>query len=420
MTDEIRQQIALLRHQIISPVLMGPEVERTEYFRKQAEKAFEVPGSGVKTFSAWTMRGWLNKYRKHGFKGLLPKVRSDQGARRKLSAKDEELILERRRECMDMKVAPFYRRLIKVELLGKPPICQDTLRKLLKDRGMLEKQAPQTPRRKYEMSHFGELWVGDFMHGPKLAGAARGGREILKKAILLAIIDDYSRLIVGARWSFEETTGAIEQVFKEAVLTYGKPNRLYVDNGPSFSSGYLRLVCAHLGIGLVHSKPYDSPSRGKIERFFRTVRESFLIDAKAKTLNEINESFLVWLREEYHHRHHFGIDCRPIDRYRRSIHDYPRARVNEDQLEEFFLMRITRHVKKDATLSYGKLIYEVPSRFVGKKVEIRYRQDRPREIFLYDNGERVSALKVVDARANAKIYKPKDRDTVIPYQEEKK
>jgi transposase InsO family protein len=325
-----------------------------------------------------------------------------------------------RRDLMDMKVAAFYRRVLKAELLGNPPICQDTLRKLLKDRGMIEKTEPSKPRRKYEMSHFGELWVGDFMHGPKLAGAVRGGREIMKKAILLAIIDDYSRLIVGAKWNFEETTGSIEQVFKEAVLVYGKPNRLYVDNGPSFSSGYLRLVCAHLDIGLVHSKPYDSPSRGKIERFFRTVREDFLVDSKAKTLAEINEQFLVWLRDEYHHRHHHGIDCRPIDRYRRSIHDYPRAGVNEDRLEEFFMVRVARNVKKDATIAYDKLIYEVPPRFIGKKIEIRYRQDRPKEIFLYEGGKCISVLKVVDARANAKTYKPKNRDSVIPYQEGEK
>ena len=237
---------------------------------------------------------------------------------------------------------------------------------------------------------------------------------------MLAIIDDYSRLIVGFGWNFVETTGAIEQVFKEAVLTYGKPDRLYVDNGPSFSSGYLRLVCAHLGIGLIHSKPYDSPSRGKIERFFRTVRESFLIDDKAATLAEINEHFGRWLREEYHHRHHHGIDCHPIDRFRRSIHDYPRARVNEDVLEEFFMARALRRVKKDQTLSFAKLIYEVPAKYIGKKVELRYRQDRPREIFLYENDKSVTQLKVVDARANGKSYKPRARDTVIPYQEAKK
>ena len=134
----------------------------------------------------------------------------------------------------------------------------------------------------------------------------------------------------------------------------------------------------------------------------------------------MNEHFGSWLREEYHHRHHHGIDCKPIERYRRSIHDYPRSRVNEDVLEEFFMARAKRHVKKDATLSFGKLSYEAPAKYISQKIEIRYHQDRPREIFLYENDSRVTQLKVVDARANAKSYKPRERDTVIPFQKKEK
>ena len=418
MTEETRQAIGLLRHQIISPVLMGTDRVRAEYFREHSKTEFNVAGSGKRKFSMWTMEGWYRKYRKHGFTGLLPKVRADRGLGRKILPANESAILEMRRELMDMNVAPFYRRVEKKGLLGDPPICEQTLRRFLRDRKMILPSDPKDARRKYEMSHFGELWVGDFMHGPELKCGVRGGREMKKKAILLAIIDDHSRLIVGSRWSFSETTGAIEQVFKEAVLSYGKPDRLYVDNGPSFSSSYLRLVCAHLGIGLIHSKPYDSPSRGKIERFFRTVRESFLIDQKATTLLEINEHFGVWLRDEYHHRHHHGIDCFPTERYRRSVHDYPRGRVNEDVLEEFFMARAQRKVKKDATLSFGKLIYELAPSYIGQRVDIRYRQERPREIFLYVNDKCVTQLRVVDARANGKSYKPRARDTVIPYQKQ--
>ncbi len=420
MTEEIRKAIALFRHQIISPVLVETKRERAKYFREQEMRELDVPGQGQKKISAWTMKGWLKAYKKNGFHGLMPKVRSDRGRTRRLAIENEEAIVKMRGELMDLKVAHFYRRAMKAKLLGEPPICQETLRRILFDRNMIKPSEPKTPRRRYEMSRFGELWVGDFMHGPMLISGVRGGREMKKKAILLAIIDDFSRLIVGARWDFAETTEAIEQVFKEAVLTYGKPDRLYVDNGPSFSSEYLRLVCAHLEIGLVHSKPYDSPSRGKIERFFRTTRENFLSDSKATTLSEINEAFSRWLREEYHHRHHHGIDCPPTDRYRRSIHDYPRPRVNEDVVEELFMAQTQRRVNKDSTLSFNKLIYEAPAKYIGQKVEIRYRQDRPREIFLYENNVCVTSLKVVDARANAKTYKPRARDTVISYQKEEK
>ena len=258
------------------------------------------------------------------------------------------------------------------------------------------------------MDRFGELWVGDFMHGPVLEKPKR------KKAILLGIIDDFSRVIVGHRWSFEETTLPVENVFKEALLKYGKCDKIYLDNGPSFSSEYLRLVCAHLEIGLVHSKPYDSPSRGKIERFWRTVREGFLSSFKGTSLLELNDAFDIWLRN-YHLTPHAGISCRPLDRYQLSLSEYPRPRVNEEVLEEFFLAKTTRKVNKDSTISFNSIIYEVPTQYIGQRVYLRFKQDSPRELFLYDKNQRITILKVVDVRANGKAYKPRTRNTVITY-----
>ncbi len=415
MNDEVRQAVALLRHQIISPVLIDESRVQVKYFRNISEQEFNVPGLGPRTFSVATMKAWLKFYRKFGFTGLLPKVRTDRGDIRSIDDVLTKKIIDLRSELMHLSVAKFYRRAKAANTLGDPAICELTLRRFLKSHNLFEVSDPTKPRRRYEMDRFGELWVSDFMHGPLLEDGKRR-----RKAILLAIIDDYSRMIVSATWSNQETTLPIELVFKEAVLTYGKPDRLYTDNGPSFSSSYLRSVCAHLGIGLIHSKPYDSPSRGKIERFFRTVRECFLSDFTGKTLKELNEAFQVWLRDDYHHKNHSGIDCRPIDRLQRSNMDYPRERVNEDVLKELFLVRTERSVNKDATLSFQSIIYETPAKYIGLTVDLRYKQDQPREVFLYEHGERITKLKAVDARANAKIYKPKSRDTVINYQEIKK
>ena len=70
--------------------------------------------------------------------------------------------------------------------------------------------------------------------------------------------------------------GTLTLVLKEAFPAYGIPKRLYIDNGPSFSCDLLARGCALAGIRRIHSKPYDSPSRGKVERLFRSVRERFL------------------------------------------------------------------------------------------------------------------------------------------------
>lgn len=411
MNDEIRKAIGLLRHQIISPVLMETRRKQMSYFRTVSLSEYMVPGVGLKRFAPETMKGWLKKYKKHGFAGITPKKRTDTGRQRAIPPAAALEIRKLRDEYLDVSVAKFYRLCLKAEILGKPPICQQTLRRYLQSENLFSTGEAPKGRKRYEMDYFGELWVGDFMHGPVLSEPRR------RKAILLGIIDDHSRMIVGHRWSFEETTLPIEVVFKEALLRYGKPNRLYVDNGPSFSGAYLRSVCAPLGIGLIHSKPYDSPSRGKIERFWRTVRASFLSDFKGQSLQELNSAFEVWLRDQYHANLHSGIGCRPLDRYQMSIAEYPRPRVAEEEVEEHFLVSIERKVNRDATISFNNLIYEVPVAYIGTKIQIRYSQDNPRELYLYENNERVSALKVVDARANGKTYKPRERKTVIPYQE---
>ncbi len=382
------------------------------YFRATSEREFDVPGKGPRRFTATAMKAWLYRYRKHGFTGLIPRTRSDQGTFRLLPAALRERIKELRQEHLDQSCVKFYDRCLREKCLGDPPICMETLRRYLKSEN-LYKTRSITARKRFEMSTFGELWTCDFMHGPQVLEVAGGKRR--KKAILLAIIDDHSRLIVGGKFGFFETTQLIEQVFKEAILAHGLPDRLYCDNGAAFSSQYLSRVCAHVGIGLVHSKPYDSPSRGKIERFFRTVRLGFLSDLGAAEqagldLARLNEGFARWLRDSYHHALHRGISARPIDRYQISIRAFPRRRVAEETLDEFFFVTAERTVAKDSTVSLHGVDYEVPPEYIGRRVELKFAQDTAHEIYLYDNGVRITRVLPVDSVFNGrKPYTPSPR-----------
>jgi putative transposase len=410
MDPKIAEAIGLLRHQIISPVLMDRGAAQLAHFQKLSSRDFEVPGKGVKRFTATTMKGWLYRYRKYGFTGLLPKTRHDKGGSYKITPAMKQAITEVRKEHLESSCVKVYDRCITKGILGDPPICTETFRSFLKREGLYRYQA-RVPRKRFEMNYFGELWTCDFMHGPMIC--AEPGSKRQRKSILLAIIDDHSRLIVGFQFGFFENTRLIESVFKDAILAHGLPDRLYCDNGPSFSSQYLDRVCAHLGIGLVHSKPYDSPSRGKIERFFRTVRGRFLDDIKPDAvpqwdLKTLNDAFSNWIRA-YHHGHHHGIDARPIDRYTISTREYPKKRVSEEALDEFFLMSFERLVNKDCTISMNSITYEVPPQFIGKRVELKFSQDHPSDIFLYDNGVRITRIRPVDSRHNGKTYQPTPR-----------
>jgi len=150
-------------------------------------------------------------------------------------------------------------------------------------------------------------------------------------------------MVVGHAFNASETIGALTVVLKEAFLAYGLCKRLYVDNGPSFSSDLLTRSCAMAGISLIHSKPYDSPSRGKVERFFRTVRERFLCDIQENIrIEDLNQAFRIWLNDDYHHKIHTGIDQRPIDRYHTSLTRINVRRLSKAELDEIFLVRHER------------------------------------------------------------------------------
>jgi transposase InsO family protein len=206
-------------------------------------------------------------------------------------------------------------------------------------------------------------------------------------------------------------------VLKEAFEAYGLPVRLYVDNGPSFSSDLLASACAHAGISLIHSKPYDSPSRGKIERFFRTVRGRFLAQLSGDdlTIDELNAAFTSWLREDYHYKTHNGIDGRPIDRFHASTARVDIRRLSKPELNEIFLVRKERIVNNDATISFKGNIYEVPAAYIRQKIEIRHPVDDPAELFLYDNGARVGRLKLVDTHENARTFQPTQETSPISF-----
>jgi transposase InsO family protein len=411
MDPKLAESIGLLRHQIISPVLMETTAAQMAYFRQMAEKDFDVPGRGTRRFSPSVMKSWLQKYRRNGFWGIVPRTRSDAGKFRKVGDELRGKIRELRQQHLDRSCVKFYEICLREGALGDPAICIETLRRILKAENLYNTREIKA-RKKFERGTFGELWTVDFMHGPLVLEAPDGKRR--KKAILLAIIDDHSRMIVGYRFGFLENTRILEQVFKEAIVGYGLPDRLYCDNGPSFSSQYLSRVCAHLGVGLIHSRPYDSPSRGKIERFFRTVRMSFLTDHENNSsldLGTLNEAFGTWVREKYHHGHHHGIEARPIDRYQISIRSFPRRRVTEEALDEYFLVTVDRTVNKDCTISLNGIYYEVPARYIGRRVEVKFPQDNPGEVYLYDEGIRVSRIQPVDTFYNGRQqqYQPSPR-----------
>ncbi len=178
-------------------------------------------------------------------------------------------------------------------------------------------QAPECPstkdRRHFAYQKAGELWMSDVMHGP--AVVVSGRRK--QKTYLIGLIDDAIRVVPYGVFALSESTSAYLPVLRQGVMRRGIPLRLYVDNGAAFRSHHLALVCARLGITLIHARPYQPAGKGKQERFFRTVRMRFLPTlgpADLGSLDALNRRFWAWVEGEYHRAPHRGLDdMTPLD-----------------------------------------------------------------------------------------------------------
>jgi len=411
MKEETREQIALKRYQLISPIIAEPERIQNEYFRGQVKKEHEFPHYGFRKFKVSTFKRWLKLFRKRGYEGLKPKFRKDIGRPRRVN---DEIMAAIRGKCKafpNYSGQKLYDDLKQGFQLGDPPICYNTLLRIISNENLLPKRGRRDVRKRFEMENFGDLWLCDFMHGPQVME-----NKSKKKAILCAIIDDHSRIITGFHFNTNETISALTVVMKEAFAAYGVPKRFYVDNGSTFCSNFLVKACALSGVSLIHSKPYDSPSRGKVERFFRRVRQQFLPGLMdILPLDELNEVFSIWINQQYHQTLHKGINARPIDRYHDSVNRVNIRRFSKTELDEIFLVYHQRVVNNDATISFKGKIYEVPGAYIRQRVEIRHTVDDAEELFLYDNGARIMKLNLVDAKENSRTFSPKKVDTPVSF-----
>jgi putative transposase len=216
---------------------------------------------------------------------------------------------------------------------------------------------------RFEAEHPGDLWTGDALHGPVIAS---------RKTYLFAFIDDNSRALVGYRWGVSEDTVRLEAALRDGLASRGVPRRAYLDNGSAMVSKQLLRACASLGIILVHSRPGKPEGRGKIERFFETVRLQFLVEIEAHppgSLEELNRLFTAWVETVYHRRVHSETGEAPIDRL---LAGGAPVLPTPGELHEAFLWSETRTVTKVATVSLHGNVYEVDAALVGSKVEVLF------------------------------------------------
>jgi transposase InsO family protein len=278
-----------------------------------------------------------------------------------------------------------------------------TVHRLLSRQGLMAKR-PEEPtskdRRHFAFEKANELWMSDVMHG--LAVPVDGRRR--HKTYLIALLDDATRVVPFASFAFAENTAAFLPVLEQGIRRRGLSKRLYVDNGAVYRSHHLALVCAKLGITLIHSRPYVPQGRGKIERFFRTVRMQLmptLGPADTASLEALNRRLWAWIEGEYHQRPHKGLDGEtPLDRWAQVSDEVQLPEPGQD-LGALFLFEEKRKVARDRTVSLRGVLYEVDAMLVGQAVTLRFDPSRPgRPVEVWHKGRKVEVAKKVDAYAN--------------------
>jgi len=399
---------ALFRYGVISEAACPLEGQKiSDILTRQAAQIHRLPDGTQRRYDIATLRLWLSKYRHGGLDGLMPKGRSDKGHFRSIDDDTAEIICRHRVQNRRVSVKLFW------EILHEDGVLPDgvhvklaTLHRFLKHRGLAKKTpGPAKARAKYEMPHTNDLWVCDFLHGPQVAASAGESRR--RRAILCAVIDDHSRVITGARFALTEEMNDVLQVLRDGIATYGVPKRLYCDNGPAFIAKHLKEACARIGCTLLHSDPFDSPSRGKIERFNRTVRQRFLPrlpEEKPLTIDELNDRLARWLHQDYHLRRHGGIRMKPLDRLLLSSEQTQIKRLSQGEIDHAFMGRIVRVVRGDATVSVASRFYEVPPEYIGARCDLRFPIGRPDELILYQDDQPVVRIKEVDLADNARFH----------------
>jgi transposase InsO family protein len=363
------EEVAVQRFQLISPLL----TEGLDAGKAAELKAQICQASG---FSERTIRRYLSQYRVEGFEGLKPKGKYAQSKRGSLPEHIVELAILLRKEAPSRSVAQIIQ-ILEWEGLAEPgQIKRSTLQDKLTEKGYSSRQMKlysQTgvAARRFQKRHRNQLWQSDIKYGPYLPIGPNGTK---KQVYLVAVIDDATRFILHGAFYPTLDSRIVEDAFRQAVQKYGVPEAVYFDNGKQYRTKWMSRTCSKLGTRLIYAKPYAAESKGKVEKFNRTI-DSFLGEVsleKPNTLERLNELFEVWLSECYQNKPHsaLGEKISPEMAYRR---DRKSLRfIDPNVLTDAFLHCETRKVDKSGCISFLDQKYEVGLSFIGRQVDVIY------------------------------------------------
>ncbi len=405
-TDYIRKaaEIAQFRFAIIAPVIQGlyPDASQTAYFKRVTEHPLVLPDGSYVQYSYKTPEKWVSLYRRGGLEALMPKERSDKGKSRSLS--DEAIceIFRIKQEFPRINATQIHAKLVQESLIPAT-VSVDAVQRFIRHNNLKCARDPTVKDRKaFEEDSFGKMWQCDTCYFPHIT---EDGQR--RRVYCVMIIDDYSRLLVGGSLFYNDNAYNFQTVFKEAVATYGIPLKLMCDNGAAYLNEQLSMICVSIGTVLVHNKVHDPASKGKIERIWKTINETFLYTIDIHSIHSLAQfnSMLKDYMRTYNTKFHSGIQTTPMERYQNS-REVIKVPPSMEWLDDCFLNRITRKVRKDSTVSIDSVSFDVPMQFISTTVEIRYIPNDMSSAFILFDGEKYP-LRRTDKNENCRTKREK-------------
>ncbi|HWQ76821.1 MAG TPA: DDE-type integrase/transposase/recombinase [Syntrophomonas sp.] len=363
------EEIASQRMQLLSPLLS----EGLDNAQARQIKARICEQSGI---SERTLRRYLTQYRREGFSGLKPNGKKYHRASEAIPLEILEQAILLRRQVPSRSISQIIQILEWEELAEPGQIKRSTLQEKLADRGYSARHMKLYAEnggaaRRYQKKYRNQLWHSDIKYGPYLP-IGQDGRK--KQVYLVIFIDDSTRFILHGQFYPMLDQIIVEDSFRQAVLKYGVPEKVYFDNGSQYRTKWMIRACSKMGIRLLYAKPYSPESTGKPERFNRLV-DSFLAEVsleKPQTLDRLNQLFAVWLEECYQNKPHGGLggNITPYAAYQSDKH--PLKYIDPETLACAFMHCEERKVDKSGCISFEGRKYEVGLTFIGCKVSVIY------------------------------------------------
>jgi transposase InsO family protein len=408
--DNKAENIALFRYGLIAPLVLEtlPRGELTRRAQEIASRLYLIPYSTRRQVSVDTLLEWTLGYRRNGLAALTPKPRNDRGQLRAITDATAALIERLKRENPHRTGSALLQQLALAGDNQQAEMSPSTLYRFLRARGLTERQllqdkAAASSHKKYEAQFANQIWQSDMLFGPWVERTGGGKMQVF----LQATLDDASRLIPHAQFYPDQGLDAFLDCLRQAIAARGLPTRLYMDNAKIYRSPQLARIAASIGILIVHTPPYQPEGRGKIERFFRSVREQFLaaLDPKALlSIEQLNERLWHWLDTVYHRHEHSALQTTPLLRWQRDIEQVRQLPPATD-LRRVFFHRVDRLVRKDSTFLLHNHFFEAPPQLAGQRIEVRFDPLDLAHLEIYYAGKPAGAARLVDAVVNGRTYR---------------